>query len=116
MPYNLSLFFNRGMILRGRSRGEVSAGARIFPPPRLLIQEPRGQRRQGPVMMPPDPIPHLIAPRAGLALGSLQAFLLAQVLEAERAWQGCLALPIYPSLTDDETDYICRQLWNLLDA
>ena len=40
----------------------------------------------------------------------------AQFPEAERAWQGCLALPIYPSLTDDETDYICRQLWNLLDA
>ncbi len=27
--------------------------------------------------------------------------------EAERIWQGCLALPIYPSLSDDDVDYIC---------
>ncbi len=35
-----------------RSCGDVSAGVRIFSPPRLLIQEPRGQQRQGLVMMP----------------------------------------------------------------
>jgi hypothetical protein len=33
------------------SWGVVSAGVRIFPPPRLLIQEPRGQQRQGLVMV-----------------------------------------------------------------
>ena len=25
---------------------------------------------------------------------------------AERAWRGCLALPLYPSLTDDEQHYV----------
>jgi dTDP-4-amino-4,6-dideoxygalactose transaminase len=34
--------------------------------------------------------------------------------EAERIWHGCLALPIYPSLTDDEVDYICDTLHELL--
>ena len=34
--------------------------------------------------------------------------------EAERIWRGCLALPIYPSLTDDEVDYVCDQLWEIL--
>jgi dTDP-4-amino-4,6-dideoxygalactose transaminase len=29
---------------------------------------------------------------------------------AERLWQGCLSLPIYPSLTDSELAYICERL------
>jgi hypothetical protein len=57
------------------SRGEVSAGVRIFSPPRLLIQEPRGQQRQGLVMMPGDPVPHLVIGQARLPLAALQALL-----------------------------------------
>ena len=57
------------------SRGEVSAGVRIFSPPRLLIQEPRGQKRQGLVMMPGDPVPHLVIGQARLPLAALQALL-----------------------------------------
>jgi dTDP-4-amino-4,6-dideoxygalactose transaminase len=34
--------------------------------------------------------------------------------EAERVWQGCLALPIYPGLTDDDVDYVCDTLGELL--
>jgi len=34
--------------------------------------------------------------------------------EAERLWRGCLALPIYPSLADDELEYICDTLHELL--
>ena len=29
---------------------------------------------------------------------------------AERIWQGCLSLPIYAGLTDDEVDAICDEL------
>ncbi len=29
---------------------------------------------------------------------------------AERIWQGCLSLPIYPSLSDEELECICREL------
>jgi dTDP-4-amino-4,6-dideoxygalactose transaminase len=36
--------------------------------------------------------------------------------EAERIWRGCLAMPIYPSLRDDEVDYICDVLVDLLGA
>jgi dTDP-4-amino-4,6-dideoxygalactose transaminase len=34
--------------------------------------------------------------------------------QAERIWGGCLALPIYPGLTDEEVDYVCDCLWDLL--
>ncbi len=27
--------------------------------------------------------------------------------EAERIWAGCLALPLYPSLTEEDQDYLC---------
>ena len=33
---------------------------------------------------------------------------------AERIWQGCLSLPIYPSLTDEELGYVGETLWELL--
>ena len=48
------------------------AGVWIFSPPRLLTQEPRGQERQGLMMMPGDPVPHLIVAQAGLAFGTLK--------------------------------------------
>src|SRR5437764_6279696 len=57
-----------------RSCGTVSAGVRIFSPPRLLVQEPRGQQRQGLVMMPRYPIPHLVVGQPRLTLGALEAF------------------------------------------
>jgi len=34
--------------------------------------------------------------------------------QAERMWNGCLALPIYPSLTDDDVEYVCEWLYKLL--
>ena len=34
--------------------------------------------------------------------------------QAERIWRGCLALPLYPTLSDDEIDYICNSLYELL--
>src|SRR3954471_15743973 len=58
-----------------RSCGNVSAAARIFPPPRLLIQEPRGEQGQGLVTMPCGPRPHLIVAQPGLPLGTLEALL-----------------------------------------
>jgi len=33
---------------------------------------------------------------------------------AERIWKGCLALPIYPSLEDEEVDHVCDTLLDLL--
>lgn len=33
---------------------------------------------------------------------------------AERIWKGCVSLPIYPSLSKDELDYICNAIWELL--
>ncbi len=33
---------------------------------------------------------------------------------AERVWRGCLALPMYPTLSEDEIDYICDCLFELL--
>jgi dTDP-4-amino-4,6-dideoxygalactose transaminase len=38
----------------------------------------------------------------------------SQFPQAERIWNGCLALPIYPSLTDDDVDYVCDCLWSFL--
>jgi len=34
--------------------------------------------------------------------------------QAERIWRGCVALPLYPTLSDDEIDYICNSLYELL--
>ena len=61
--------------MSGRSCGKVSAGVQFFPPPCLLIQEPRGQERQGLVVMPGDPVPHLVVSHAGLPLGTLKTLL-----------------------------------------
>ncbi len=33
---------------------------------------------------------------------------------AERIWKGCVSLPIYPSLTDDELNYICSAIASIL--
>lgn len=35
---------------------------------------------------------------------------------AERVWQGCLSLPIYPSLRGDEIDYVCGCLAEILGS
>jgi hypothetical protein len=58
-----------------RNWGIVNAGVRIFPPPRLPIQEPRGQQRQGLMVVPASPGPHLIVGQPRLALGPSEAFL-----------------------------------------
>ena len=34
---------------------------------------------------------------------------------AERIWQGCVSLPIYPTLKNDELEYICNAIKNILD-
>ena len=34
--------------------------------------------------------------------------------EAERIWKGCLALPIYPSLNDEEVDRVCQTIREIL--
>ena len=57
------------------SCGDVNAGVWIFSPPRLLVQEPRGQQRQGLVVMPRYPVPHLVVGQPRLALRALEAFL-----------------------------------------
>lgn len=33
---------------------------------------------------------------------------------AEKIWKGCVSLPIYPSLSDDELDYICSTITSIL--
>jgi dTDP-4-amino-4,6-dideoxygalactose transaminase len=35
---------------------------------------------------------------------------------AERVWQGCLSLPIYPSLKNEELEYVCRSLRDILGS
>ena len=35
--------------------------------------------------------------------------------KAERIWQGCFSLPIFPTLTDEELAYICDVLRSILD-
>ena len=35
---------------------------------------------------------------------------------AERIWQGCLSLPIYPELSDDKLDYVCQTLKRVLSV
>jgi dTDP-4-amino-4,6-dideoxygalactose transaminase len=35
---------------------------------------------------------------------------------AERIWQGCFSLPIFPTLTEDELEYICDVLRGILEA
>jgi dTDP-4-amino-4,6-dideoxygalactose transaminase len=34
--------------------------------------------------------------------------------QAERIWNGCVALPLYPTLSDDNIDYICDCLFKLI--
>lgn len=34
--------------------------------------------------------------------------------EAERIWQGCVALPLYPTLSIEEVDYVCDNLYDLI--
>jgi len=34
--------------------------------------------------------------------------------QAERIWRGCVALPLYPTLSEGEIDYICKSLYELL--
>jgi dTDP-4-amino-4,6-dideoxygalactose transaminase len=34
---------------------------------------------------------------------------------AERIWKGCVSLPIYPSLSEDDLDYICSNIVSVLD-
>src|ERR1700739_567607 len=55
--------------------GTVSAGVRIFSPPGLLRQEPGRQQCQGLMMVPTLPRTYLVVGQAGLAFGTLQAFL-----------------------------------------
>ena len=38
----------------------------------------------------------------------------ANFREAERIWQGCVSLPIYPALKEDELEYIGDVLWDIL--
>jgi dTDP-4-amino-4,6-dideoxygalactose transaminase len=33
---------------------------------------------------------------------------------AERIWKGCVSLPIYPSLSDADLDYICSTITSIL--
>jgi len=33
---------------------------------------------------------------------------------AERIWKGCVSLPIYPSLSNDDLDYICSAIVSML--
>jgi dTDP-4-amino-4,6-dideoxygalactose transaminase len=35
---------------------------------------------------------------------------------AERIWQGCISLPIYPSLKNEELTYICQALHDILGS
>jgi dTDP-4-amino-4,6-dideoxygalactose transaminase len=37
-----------------------------------------------------------------------------QFPDAERIWRGCLSLPIYPSLENEEVDYVCRSIKDAL--
>jgi len=36
--------------------------------------------------------------------------------QAERVWNGCLSLPIFPTMTDDEIDYVCAALAGILEG
>jgi len=33
---------------------------------------------------------------------------------AERIWKGCVSLPIYPSLSDEDLEYICSTITTIL--
>ena len=57
-----------------RARGTVSAGVWIFSPPRLVVEEPRGDERQCLVVLPPDPVSHLIIAQARFALAALKTW------------------------------------------
>src|SRR5258708_35065828 len=58
-----------------RNCGTVSAG--IFPPepPLLQVQEPQGQQRQRPVVVPAHPAPHLVLPQTHLAFAGAEQLL-----------------------------------------
>ena len=49
------------------------AGVWIFSPPRLLVEEPRGDEGQGLVVVPPDPVADLVVAQARFALAALEA-------------------------------------------
>lgn len=36
--------------------------------------------------------------------------------QAERVWKGCLSLPIFPTLRDDEVDYVCAALKGVMEG
>src|SRR5439155_568812 len=36
--------------------------------------------------------------------------------EAARTWQGCLSLPNYPPLADEELEYVCECMWDILGS
>lgn len=36
--------------------------------------------------------------------------------QAERTWQGCLSLPLFPGLADGDVDYVCSALEEILSA
>ena len=35
--------------------------------------------------------------------------------QAERTWEGCLSLPLYPTLAVEDLEYVCDCLWDILD-
>ena len=53
----------------------VNAGVCFFPPQRFPDEEPHGEHRQGDVMVPPDPVPHLIVRHPRFALAAFDTFL-----------------------------------------
>ena len=39
-----------------------------------------------------------------------------QFPNAERYWRGCVSLPIYPTLRDEEVDYVCESIGDALSG
>lgn len=58
-----------------RTVGTVSAGVYFFSPPVFLCQKPSGQERKRLMVMPADPIAHLILGQPRSALGPLKTLL-----------------------------------------
>ena len=93
--------------------GRSSRWAGFFPP-RLLVEEPRGDERQCLVVMPPQPVADLVVAQARLALAALEAFLnavfglcransVAGVLAAEFERQAsCLRVTLRRTFARDE--------------
>ena len=50
------------------------AGVWICSPPRLLVEEPRGDEGPCLMVMPPDPVADLVVTQARLALAALETF------------------------------------------